>query len=660
MTAMLAPLGYDTYLTYTPDGKIKTLTDASNATTTWDYDSVSFKVSSVTNPEGQSENFVYDLNDRLKQKINKDQTSINFTYDLKGRLKVRSSSSQSNSYSYDKDDNLIFASNSNAAVTLGYDDYERLSYTESSHVPGQLILTYDQRGLRKTLNYQINSVPVLTVNYSYDERKLLSEMVATMGGRNVTWQRFWDELGRPDQDLLSNGLKVQRGYDPAGRMTLLSNEYGSGNPLSRFELSYNASGTIKEILKTFIRPDQDTVGRYVLKYSYDDLDRLTYASTDGNFSYDIMGNHTNSGQVHNRLNQLLEDADYNYTYTTNGQLLNKVSKSTGEKTEYTWNTDGKIVQTKVKRGDGSIKSVVLNSYDAFNRRIARESSGQLTRYVYDGEDIILEFGINNTIQAIYLHGPGIDEPIAMARDLNDNGSMEANELFFFSKDHLNSVHDLTDSQGKPVQRYNYTAYGRTIVERMSTTPLANFVPNPFAYTSREWEQETGDYYYRARNYDPYSGRFLSEDPIGFKGGDHNLTNYVSNNPITYRDPFGLVTETCWAKEGIWPHNYICVNGICDGHGPDEPGGIFDTVPGGHQGGPSSDESGSFCKKIPTNNDDHEKCIDSCTLKTLSKARPPYTAFPIPGTGTYNCSSYVAETISNCLKECASKAISSDK
>jgi len=56
---------------------------------------------------------------------------------------------------------------------------------------------------------------------------------------------------------------------------------------------------------------------------------------------------------------------------------------------------------------------------------------------------------------------------------------------------------------------------------------------------REHEEETGDYYYRARYYNPGTGRFLSEDPIGFAGGDTNLYRYVQNNPISFVDPQGM-------------------------------------------------------------------------------------------------------------------------
>ena len=52
-------------------------------------------------------------------------------------------------------------------------------------------------------------------------------------------------------------------------------------------------------------------------------------------------------------------------------------------------------------------------------------------------------------------------------------------------------------------------------------------------------EPNGFYYMRARYYDPEVGRFISEDPIGFEGGDVNLMVYVGNNPILLMDPFGL-------------------------------------------------------------------------------------------------------------------------
>ena len=65
--------------------------------------------------------------------------------------------------------------------------------------------------------------------------------------------------------------------------------------------------------------------------------------------------------------------------------------------------------------------------------------------------------------------------------------------------------------------------------------------NNFRYTGREWDPETSLYYYRARYYDPASGRFLSEDPVGFRGRDINLYRYGRNQPGRFTDPIGLFT-----------------------------------------------------------------------------------------------------------------------
>src|SRR5690606_25990761 len=127
--------------------------------------------------------------------------------------------------------------------------------------------------------------------------------------------------------------------------------------------------------------------------------------------------------------------------------------------------------------------------DGLDRRVVKTVNNVTTKYAYDSEDIIAEFDENNKLKALYLHGPGVDDPIMMARDINNNNSFEEDELFFYSKDHLGSVHELTDVNMKPVQRYNYLAYGETKVEKVDGQD--HFVKNPYAYTSREWEEETG-------------------------------------------------------------------------------------------------------------------------------------------------------------------------
>ena len=96
----------------------------------------------------------------------------------------------------------------------------------------------------------------------------------------------------------------------------------------------------------------------------------------------------------------------------------------------------------------------------------------------------------------------------------------------------------SDAAGFVVNSYEYDSYGRI---EASIEGIAN----PFTYTGREQDPESGLYYYRARYYDPEIGRFLSEDPIGFTARDLNLYRYVGNNPVKFVDPDGLKVEVQW-------------------------------------------------------------------------------------------------------------------
>jgi len=128
---------------------------------------------------------------------------------------------------------------------------------------------------------------------------------------------------------------------------------------------------------------------------------------------------------------------------------------------------------------------------------------------------------NNTAKTFYTHGPGTDEHLALER----NGS-----FFYYHADGLGSITAITDQNEAVVQKYDYDSFG-------NTSPATGF-RNSYAYTGREYDQEAGLYYYRARYYDPMDGRFINKDPIGFRGGI-NLYAYALNNPIRYRDPKGL-------------------------------------------------------------------------------------------------------------------------
>ena len=107
----------------------------------------------------------------------------------------------------------------------------------------------------------------------------------------------------------------------------------------------------------------------------------------------------------------------------------------------------------------------------------------------------------------------------------------------FLTDALGSTLGLTDSSGTLLTQYTYEPFGNTTVSGATNA-------NPYQYTGRE-NDGTGLYYYRARYYNPTLHRLISEDPIGFAGGDTNLYAYVLKSPVNYSDPRGL-----WGV-GLW-------------------------------------------------------------------------------------------------------------
>lgn len=131
-------------------------------------------------------------------------------------------------------------------------------------------------------------------------------------------------------------------------------------------------------------------------------------------------------------------------------------------------------------------------------------------------------------------GPGIDQPISLFR---------SGENYYYHSDALGSIYQMTDSSENIVKSYDYSAFGQ-IISESGSLPFENV----FTYTGREYDSDSGLYYYRARYYDAEIGRFLSRDQIGLAGGI-NLYVYAGNNPIVLLDPNGLAISF-WGYAGM--------------------------------------------------------------------------------------------------------------
>jgi len=208
-----------------------------------------------------------------------------------------------------------------------------------------------------------------------------------------------------------------------------------------------------------------------------------------------------------------------YSYDANGNLTGKTD-STGT-TTYAWDFENRPASTTLPGTTGT----VTFKYDPLGRRIQKSSTAGTTNYAYDGDNVVEQISSTGTAGLRYTQGLGIDEPLAMYR---------SGVASYYHADGLGSIVALTNSTGFPSSAYLYDSFGNLVAS-------AGNVVNPFRYTAREFDPETGLYYYRARYYAPNVGRFVSEDPIGFSAG-LNFFTYVNNNPPNQTDPLGLFTK----------------------------------------------------------------------------------------------------------------------
>jgi RHS repeat-associated protein len=202
-------------------------------------------------------------------------------------------------------------------------------------------------------------------------------------------------------------------------------------------------------------------------------------------------------------------------------------------------------------------------YDALGRRIAQtltdNSDSTTTLFFYRGDRVIEERDGGGAVQATYVYGNAIDEILSMRRSSSGaggggGGGPPVETDYFYHSDDQGTIWAVTDDTGAVVERYDYEDYGRSYALDASGVPLPDgagaagrsAIGNRYRFTGREFDEETGLYWYRTRYYDPRAGRFTSRDTIGIWGDPANLGNgqaYVGNNPWTFVDPHGLFVGT---------------------------------------------------------------------------------------------------------------------
>ncbi|MFH1739265.1 MAG: RHS repeat-associated core domain-containing protein [bacterium] len=504
---------------------ITCVTDARGNATRFIYDDAD-RLAKIIDPLGQEELYTYDANGNLRSKTNRNGETIAYEYDEADRLIGKHlPGGDTVIYRYDVNDNLVFAKNQDCEVGFEYDRADRAvaewqQWDEILPNAGKIPIRYtneveyDKNGNRVSLTNQDSSV-----TYRYDELNRLTGIESDSAG---AFEFDYDVLSRRSALRYPNGVVTSYGYDEDGQLLHITHQKDS-QVLASFKYEYDAAGN--RIRQNITRQG----GKETLDYEYDSLNQLISESLPAEFvSEPYSTGEIPVSAMYDNLNRLLEDKKNTYEWDANGNLVTQISKIDGLTTRFTYNSENRLVHSAQYASLQSNEPLMEAEYvyDPLGRRSSKKVNGVVERYHYDGLSILSVIGTGGVVTERYLHGLGIDEPLAFSKT--------GGKLYFMT-DVLGSVVLATDLSGAPVAEQKYSAFGQSV----------DSAPGRYSFTARELDPEISLHYFRAREYVDSIGEFLSVDPIASLQRTVWEYAYARNNPIRYVDPLGL--DEWWQK-----------------------------------------------------------------------------------------------------------------
>ena len=466
----------------------------------------------------------------------------NYAYDPSGRLAGTQNAHSRHQYFYDKLGNLIReyrhdSLDGTARSHVWHHRYDALgNRTETIRPDGQRI---------GYLHYGSGHLHGITLNHNeiaaFERDKLHRETERSLG-KHIRQQTQYDPMGRILQQI-HNRSRREYGYDAAGQLTHIQSRGG--------QTQYR----------------YDPIGRLIAAVTPDFSETFAFDPADNRL--DLSGNkQDHTGQTNSQEkpslnkvwgNLLKEYAGVHYDYDQRGNLIRKTRN--GETTDYHWNGYNQLIKIENRNGSTEYR------YDPLGRRTAKICNGETTVYHWQEDTLAIES--TNGQNTHYLFEPGTFEPLAQFQTTSPigieredkpaepygydpetdpllkmppepQGQSEAQpELVYYQLDHLGTPIAAHNAKGEAVWTAEYEAWGRIRNETVSDGPKVNI---PFRFQGQYYDEESGLHYNRFRYYDPEIGRFVSQDPIGLRGGT-NLFEYAPN-PIIWVDPLGLSAFSC--------------------------------------------------------------------------------------------------------------------
>ncbi len=453
--------------------------------------------------------YTYDLDRNLDLVQQPGPRLVDYSYDFAGRLSTVAFPSGSISRTYSPTTGRVVSIGGPSGVLLSmtYDGSLMKSVVFSGAVSGTVAWTHDTDF--RVINETINGAWPAAMTYDPDS------LLTSADGLTLVRD---PQSGRVTT-ATSGSVVETRSYSEYGELSAMATTV-SGSPLLSFSYLRDDLGRITE----------KTENGVVTAYGYDAAGRLTTVTEDGDlvesYAYDPNGNRISSLNSAGTFAATVDDqdrletyGDLVFSYTLNGELLNKTNTVTNESWDLEYDAVGNLREVVLPNGD-----IVSYLVDGQGRRVGKLYNGVLERaWLWRGAlQPVAELDEAGNVVARFIYAEGVNVPELM---------VTSTATYRLVKDHLGSVRQVVDvATGVVAQELVYDAWGRVLLD---TAPGFQ----PFGFAGGLYDPDTGLVRFGARDYDAEVGRWTAKDPIGFDGGI-NQYEYAGGAPATYTDPTG--------------------------------------------------------------------------------------------------------------------------
>jgi RHS repeat-associated protein len=482
-------------------------------------------------------------------------------------------------FAYDALNRLTEASDNDSVVQFTYDSLSRtLTEVQGSNPLGTtgktVTYTWDAEGNRTKTDYPSG----FDANEARDDLGRISGITDGSAANVASLSHYGPSL-RHKGITFGNGTTATYTYDGFRRPTAIDHKTSGGTEFAGFDYrwdandnplyeershasgagdvyTYDKANRLTKMLRDcadpsaeIATPNSQTYGTK-LEYDMDDVFNLTaYKTTPSG------GSTTTTSYTTNSMNEYTAIGSQSPTYTGAGSLADDDTYS------YIYDAHQHLIE--VKQGSTTIATY---AYDALGlglglglgRRTKKVVGSATTRYVYAGQQSIEEYdGTSSSanLLRLFVFGQEIDHVLMMeAPDYGDfDGDSNTTEVlrFHYHSQLVGSVTQVTGPSEAVVETYLYDPYGKsTIKNGAGTTITSSAIKNPYHFTGRQVDDESGLYYYRARTYSADLRRFLQRDPSEYVDGP-NALQYGLSSPASSKDPSGrCAVKTCSGRATV--------------------------------------------------------------------------------------------------------------